>query len=275
MRTAIQPTSTGLELAPVLRGFTRRFLAYTFPSRLPDPRHPMVLTRPVVVRAALALPGASRIRLPPASARPLRRPGDGGLSPPHGHTGASWRTYSNRHGRSPSFAELVALEGTYVRCHLHQRRDTTNPHPLRRCADKPRLRWPHARRGRAVRRVPRAGPDLLFTIWGQGGQWRSVPEASRPMPGGCGRVGAVPLLHIAAAQHSPTTPSRRASLVCPSMRTPGAEVVRGRWRRSAIGGSLVESLAVVEVAVFECCTASGSGCWAGSKHHYSPRRGHD
>jgi hypothetical protein len=34
------------------------------------------------------------------------------------------RRYSNRHGRSPSFAELVALEGTYVRCHLHQRRDT-------------------------------------------------------------------------------------------------------------------------------------------------------
>jgi hypothetical protein len=106
VRAAIQPTSTGLELAPVLRGFTRRFLAYTFPSRLPDPRHPVVLTRPVVVGAAPALPGASRIRLPPASARPLRRPGDGGLSPPYGHTGASWRTYSNRHGRSPSFGEF-------------------------------------------------------------------------------------------------------------------------------------------------------------------------
>jgi hypothetical protein len=33
--------------------------------------------------------------------------------------------YSCRHGRSPSFSELVALEGTYVRCHLHQGWDAT------------------------------------------------------------------------------------------------------------------------------------------------------
>lgn len=38
------------------------------------------------------------------------------------------------------------------------------------------------------------------------------------------------------------------------MRTPGSEVVRGRWGRSAAYGSLSEPLAVDDVAVFECCT---------------------
>jgi len=33
IRTATQPVSTGFELVGLLRGFTHRFLAYTFPSR--------------------------------------------------------------------------------------------------------------------------------------------------------------------------------------------------------------------------------------------------
>ena len=43
----------------------------------------------------------------------------------------------------------------------------------------------------------------------------------------------------------------------PSMRTLGGEVVRGRWGRSAAGGSLSEPLAVGDVAVLRCCTAAG------------------
>jgi hypothetical protein len=44
--------------------------------------------RPVPSLSGLlsTLTGASRIRLPPASTRPLGRPGDGGLSPPFGST---------------------------------------------------------------------------------------------------------------------------------------------------------------------------------------------
>src|SRR4029450_13428481 len=48
--------------------------AYTFPSCLPDPGRLAVPTRPVVVGAAPTLPGASRIRLPPASTACCDRP---------------------------------------------------------------------------------------------------------------------------------------------------------------------------------------------------------
>src|SRR6266699_2988072 len=44
-----------------------RFLAYSFPPCSPDPHHLAVLARPGFVRAAPALPGTTRIRLPPAS----------------------------------------------------------------------------------------------------------------------------------------------------------------------------------------------------------------
>src|SRR6266699_146111 len=44
-----------------------RFLAYSFPPCSPDPSHPAVLARPRFVRAPPALPGTTRIRLPPAS----------------------------------------------------------------------------------------------------------------------------------------------------------------------------------------------------------------
>lgn len=48
-----------------------------------------------------------------------------------------------------------------------------------------------------------AAASPLITIWGQGGHWRSVPQARRPVRVGCDRVGAVSLLHFAAARHSP------------------------------------------------------------------------
>ena len=82
VRAASSPDPPGFELAPHQGGVTRRFLAYSSPSRLPDPDHLAVLVGPGVVRAAPTLPSISRIRLPSASTQPLRRPGDEGLSPP-------------------------------------------------------------------------------------------------------------------------------------------------------------------------------------------------
>ena len=60
----------------------RRFLAYSSPSRSPDPHRLAVLARPGFVRAAPALPGTSRIRLPSATPPCCDRDGGGGLSPP-------------------------------------------------------------------------------------------------------------------------------------------------------------------------------------------------
>ena len=60
----------------------RRFLAYSSPSRSPDPHHLAVLARPGFVRAAPALPGITRIRLPSASTSLLRQGSGEGLSPP-------------------------------------------------------------------------------------------------------------------------------------------------------------------------------------------------
>jgi hypothetical protein len=73
--TAARPISTRLEPVLALRGFDHWFSsAYTFPSCLPDPGRLAVPTRPVVVGAAPTLPGASRIRLPPASTACCDRP---------------------------------------------------------------------------------------------------------------------------------------------------------------------------------------------------------
>ena len=72
----------GCTLASHKGGVTRRFLAHSSPSRLPDPAHPVVLDRPVVVRAAPTLPGTTRIRLPSAPPSCCDRISGGGLSPP-------------------------------------------------------------------------------------------------------------------------------------------------------------------------------------------------
>jgi hypothetical protein len=72
---AARPISARLEPVLALRGFDHWFSsAYTFPSRLPDPGHLAVPTRPVVVGAAPTLPGASRLGLPPASTACCDRP---------------------------------------------------------------------------------------------------------------------------------------------------------------------------------------------------------
>jgi len=63
------PNPPGLELAPRQEAYSSRFLAYTFPSRLPRPPHPAVPGRHDFVEAAPALPTDPRLRLPPASPR--------------------------------------------------------------------------------------------------------------------------------------------------------------------------------------------------------------
>ena len=78
----IQPRSTRFELVPHQGDVTRRFLAYSSPSRLPDPDHLAVLARPGFVRAAPTLPGTTRIRLPPAPPPCCDRISGEGLSPP-------------------------------------------------------------------------------------------------------------------------------------------------------------------------------------------------
>jgi hypothetical protein len=78
-----------------LRGFDHWFLAYTFPSCLPSPGRLAVPTRPVVVRAASALLGASRGGLPSASPACCDRPTVGPFIPP-GHEALSWRADSSQ-----------------------------------------------------------------------------------------------------------------------------------------------------------------------------------
>jgi hypothetical protein len=75
-----------------LRGFHHWFTArYTVLPCLPDPGRLAVPTRPVVVRAAPAPPGASQAGLPSASAGLLRQPSGGSFHPTRSHN-ASWRT---------------------------------------------------------------------------------------------------------------------------------------------------------------------------------------
>jgi len=59
----IRQVRAGVEVKDV----KRRFLTYSLPPRSPDPPHLAVLTRPGFVGAAPALPGTTRLRLPPAT----------------------------------------------------------------------------------------------------------------------------------------------------------------------------------------------------------------
>jgi hypothetical protein len=92
---APRPVSTRLEPVTRFRGFHHWFTSCcTSPSRLPGLGHLVVLAHPVVVGAAPALPCASRVGLPPASAACCDRPwADSSFRP---DTGASWRTHGPR-----------------------------------------------------------------------------------------------------------------------------------------------------------------------------------
>src|SRR4029434_10274238 len=75
-----------------LRGFHHWFTRRcTVLPCLPDPGRLAVPTRPVVVRAAPTLPGASQAGLPSASAGLLRQPSGGSFHPTRSPS-ASWRT---------------------------------------------------------------------------------------------------------------------------------------------------------------------------------------
>lgn len=81
--TAHQPVSTRFELAQVLRDFSRWFSCVT-PSDFACRTHTVWRCQRVPALAGLlsALPGVSRLRLPPTSTESLRRLSGGGLSPP-------------------------------------------------------------------------------------------------------------------------------------------------------------------------------------------------
>jgi hypothetical protein len=97
-RAASRPASTRLEPVILLRGFHHWFTRrYTFPSCLPGPSRLVVPARPVVVRAAPAASWAPKKRLPSASPSCCDRLGGGVLSPPHGSSRASWRTFLRNH----------------------------------------------------------------------------------------------------------------------------------------------------------------------------------
>jgi hypothetical protein len=66
-RTAPGPHPPGSGPVSKIKDVKRRFLAYSFPPRSPDPPHLAVLRRPGFVRAAPTLPGTTRIRLPSAT----------------------------------------------------------------------------------------------------------------------------------------------------------------------------------------------------------------
>jgi len=75
-----------------IKGFKRRFLSYSFPPRSPDPRHLAVLAHPGFVRAAPALPAATRIRLPSATS-PCCDRATAKVSHLHSNNSASRRTH--------------------------------------------------------------------------------------------------------------------------------------------------------------------------------------
>jgi len=91
-RAAPRPTSARFEPVDPLRGFTHWFTSVA-PSRLANRTRPVWQYQAVPASSGLlaVLPGASRIRLPPASTGPLRQAG-GESSHLARSVGASWRT---------------------------------------------------------------------------------------------------------------------------------------------------------------------------------------
>ncbi len=87
-----------------LEGRSRWFLAYAFPSCLPDPCHLTVLTRPVVAGAACRPHPRSRDRAAPSFTSLLRQASRDVLSPSHGQRaprGARCHRSRSGSGRSP------------------------------------------------------------------------------------------------------------------------------------------------------------------------------
>jgi hypothetical protein len=71
-----------IRAGPSFEGRKRRFLAYSFSSRSPNPRHLAVLTRLGFVGAACHPSRRHPGQTAPSSTLPLRQDGGEGLSPP-------------------------------------------------------------------------------------------------------------------------------------------------------------------------------------------------
>ena len=102
VRAATQPISARLELVGRLRGFTRWFLTYAFPSCWPSPRRLAVPARLVVVRTACRPSRRSPGQAVPSFTPLPRQPGGEGLAPSLGHTaprGARSRRPTDTHSR--------------------------------------------------------------------------------------------------------------------------------------------------------------------------------
>jgi hypothetical protein len=85
VRAATQPISVRLELVALLRGFQPLVPHVRLSVSLAEPEPSDSADPPRRCQGLLpTLTGVSRIRLPPATTRPLRRPGGEGLPPPLG-----------------------------------------------------------------------------------------------------------------------------------------------------------------------------------------------
>jgi hypothetical protein len=82
VRAAPGPDPPGFGPVSHKGAVSHRFLAYSSSSRSPDPAHLAVLDRPGFVRAAPALPGTTRIRLPSAPPPCCDKDSGEGLPPP-------------------------------------------------------------------------------------------------------------------------------------------------------------------------------------------------
>jgi hypothetical protein len=78
-----RPISARFEPVAQVKDVKRRFLAYSFPPRSPDPPHLAVLARPGFVRAAPTLPATMSDQAALSYSDLLRQATGEGLSPPH------------------------------------------------------------------------------------------------------------------------------------------------------------------------------------------------
>lgn len=102
-RTAHRPISARLEPASLLRS-VHHWFAFAAPSDLARQARTVWQCQHVPPSSGplATLTGVPRLRLPPASIRPLRRPNGSGLSPPLESHGASWRTVPPRRKPTPT-----------------------------------------------------------------------------------------------------------------------------------------------------------------------------
>jgi hypothetical protein len=112
-RAAPGPYPPDLEPVAQVKDVKRRFLAYSFPPRSPDPPHLAVLERPGFVRAAPALPAATRIRLPSATATCCDRP-QAKVSHLHTDHSASRRKRDVRQIHKDNRCVLVCRRASYA-----------------------------------------------------------------------------------------------------------------------------------------------------------------